>query len=242
MPQGLPKKNIQRLWEWQKYVKKETQRLQKASEFDSKSEIVKPPLPRGPEIKKKRTAENRQTQFDEPIVKTKEKEISTRELEDIDETSDFEQDLEMLMSDSDIEIDDTLKPWIEPEVKSEPVKTAKPKPSKPRVEKIQQAKKTAQQKTSSLELFNQELEKERRKKRSPRKTREHLIENLLDPVISLDEAAVILNVCKTTVRRYTNGGKLECIRTPGNQRRFRLSNVLEFLEEKEGKKVSKGLD
>jgi len=61
-------------------------------------------------------------------------------------------------------------------------------------------------------------------------TRGELLQRLLDPQISLEEAARILNVCPTTVRRYTNRGLLKHFRTPGNQRRFRLSDVLAFLE------------
>jgi len=37
-------------------------------------------------------------------------------------------------------------------------------------------------------------------------------------------------VCPTTVRRYTNRGVLKHYRTPGNQRRFKLSEVLVFME------------
>lgn len=63
-----------------------------------------------------------------------------------------------------------------------------------------------------------------------KETREGLIQRLLDPTISLEEAARILNVCPTTVRRYTNRGVLKHFRTAGNQRRFRLSDVLVFME------------
>ena len=63
-----------------------------------------------------------------------------------------------------------------------------------------------------------------------KETRGELIQRLLDPVISLEEAARVLNVCPTTVRRYTNRGVLRHIRTAGNQRRFRLSDVLVFME------------
>ncbi len=63
-----------------------------------------------------------------------------------------------------------------------------------------------------------------------KETREELIARLLDPTLSLEETARILNVCPTTVRRYTNRGVLTHIRTAGNQRRFRLSDVLAFLE------------
>ncbi len=63
-----------------------------------------------------------------------------------------------------------------------------------------------------------------------RETREDLIRRLLDPELTLEEAARILGVCPTTVRRYTNRDLLPHHRTPGNQRRFRLSHVLEFME------------
>ena len=63
-----------------------------------------------------------------------------------------------------------------------------------------------------------------------KETREDMVARLLDPPLSLEEAARILNVCPTTVRRYTNRGALKHYRTAGNQRRFRLSDVLGFLE------------
>lgn len=64
-----------------------------------------------------------------------------------------------------------------------------------------------------------------------KETREELIARLLDPPLTLEETARLLGVCPTTVRRYTNRGWLKHYRTPGNQRRFRLSAVLAFLEE-----------
>lgn len=63
-----------------------------------------------------------------------------------------------------------------------------------------------------------------------KESREDLIERLLDPTLSLEETARILNVCPTTVRRYTNKESLRHFRTAGNQRRFRLSDVLAFME------------
>jgi len=66
--------------------------------------------------------------------------------------------------------------------------------------------------------------------RSATETREELIERLLDPHLTLQETAKVLDVCPTTVRRYTNRGLLAHYRTPGNQRRFRLSDVLAFME------------
>jgi len=65
---------------------------------------------------------------------------------------------------------------------------------------------------------------------STAKTREEIIERLINPTISLDEAAKIMNVCKATLRRYTAKGILPHYRTPGNQRRFKLNDVLNFME------------
>lgn len=59
--------------------------------------------------------------------------------------------------------------------------------------------------------------------------RREILERLLDPILTLSETATILGVCPTTVRRHTNSGALKCFRTPGNQRRFRLSHLLDFL-------------
>ena len=64
----------------------------------------------------------------------------------------------------------------------------------------------------------------------PSETREELLRRLLDPTLTLDETARILEVCPTTVRRYTNRGALPCERSAGNQRRFKLSHVLAFKE------------
>ena len=72
--------------------------------------------------------------------------------------------------------------------------------------------------------------KPRKPRRKAKETREQLLQRLLDPLISLKEAAKLLDVCPTTVRRYTNKGLLKHCRTAGNQRRFKLSDVLSFLE------------
>ena len=61
-------------------------------------------------------------------------------------------------------------------------------------------------------------------------SREDLIKRLVDPEMSLEETARLLGVCPATVRRYTNRGWLRHHRTKGNQRRFRLSGVVDFVE------------
>ena len=61
-------------------------------------------------------------------------------------------------------------------------------------------------------------------------TRPQLLSRLLDPTLTLEETAKVLDVCPATIRRYTNRGQLPHTRTVGQQRRFRLSEVLQFLE------------
>ncbi len=63
-----------------------------------------------------------------------------------------------------------------------------------------------------------------------KETRQELVERLLNPSLTLEDTARLLGVCPTTVRRYTERGLLNHYRTPGNQRRFRLSDVIAFLE------------
>jgi excisionase family DNA binding protein len=231
MPQGLSGKKANVLRDWQRYVRKETQRIARGEELLKPVEATKPPIPKGPAQKKTRKKENTK-----PVAQATPHSMTTEDLEPIEEITEFDQDINTLMSDSGVEIDDDLRDWVEPIV------TAKPQAPPVAKPKAKPSKKDKQSKSDTLELFGEQLEKARRKKKSPRKTRENLIENLLDPIITLDEAAVILNVCKTTVRRYTNAGKIECLRTPGNQRRFRLSTVLEFLEDREGRKTSRIAD
>lgn len=56
-----------------------------------------------------------------------------------------------------------------------------------------------------------------------------LLQRLFDPDLSVRDVALLLDVCPTTIRRYTNAGLLEHYRTTGNRRRFRLSHILRFL-------------
>ncbi|MDQ2799269.1 MAG: helix-turn-helix domain-containing protein [Armatimonadota bacterium] len=74
-----------------------------------------------------------------------------------------------------------------------------------------------------------------RKGRGPHReeTKEELLRRLLDPTLTLEETARLLDVCPTTVRRYTNRGILPHERSAGNQRRFKLSSVLAFREDQQ---------
>ncbi len=63
-------------------------------------------------------------------------------------------------------------------------------------------------------------------------SREEVIRRVLDPELTLHETSALLNLSKATVRRYTDQGRLHCTRTAGGQRRFQLSEVLAFLEQR----------
>jgi excisionase family DNA binding protein len=57
------------------------------------------------------------------------------------------------------------------------------------------------------------------------------LDNVNEPLLSLDEAARYLNVSKTSLRRWTNAGRLVCVRVGRRgERRFRLSDIKRFLE------------
>ncbi len=115
--------------------------------------------------------------------------------------------------------------------KPTPVRIAQPAKTEPAPEKTTLEEKWGRLPRHLQTLFAENVEEvAQRSYKSFKETRAQLIERLLDPIISLEEAARILNVCPTTVRRYTNRGVLPCLRTAGNQRRFRLSDVLNFME------------
>ncbi len=61
-------------------------------------------------------------------------------------------------------------------------------------------------------------------------SREEIVRRVLDPELTLHEAAALMNLSKATLRRYTDQGKLPCSRTAGGQRRFKLSEVLAVLD------------
>lgn len=63
-----------------------------------------------------------------------------------------------------------------------------------------------------------------------KESRQDLIKRLLDPELTLEETSRLLGVCPATVRRYTNRHWLSHHRTTGGQRRFRLSDIVRFVE------------
>lgn len=92
------------------------------------------------------------------------------------------------------------------------------------------------------EIFEQILKEWKRDKKNDK--RRILLEELLNPVLTLEQTCILLCICSATARRWTNKGKLKSFRTSGYQRRFHLSDVLECLEEmtKKGSKKSKPKD
>ncbi|HEY3330400.1 MAG TPA: helix-turn-helix domain-containing protein [Capsulimonadaceae bacterium] len=61
-------------------------------------------------------------------------------------------------------------------------------------------------------------------------TREELLDRLVNPSLTIEEAAIILDVDQKVVRRYSNSGVLPPISAIGEQRRFRLADVLAVME------------
>ncbi len=98
-------------------------------------------------------------------------------------------------------------------------------------ERVQQLQ--ARQKQLPIDVEDASDKRDGDRPRQASETRQDLVQRLLDPTLMLREAALLLDVCPTTVRRYTNRGLLNCFRTPGNQRRFHLSDVLDFMERRE---------
>jgi excisionase family DNA binding protein len=50
-------------------------------------------------------------------------------------------------------------------------------------------------------------------------------------LLTLDEAAVTLNVSKKTLRRWDESGKLIPVRTPGGHRKYREEDIKAFIED-----------
>jgi excisionase family DNA binding protein len=56
-----------------------------------------------------------------------------------------------------------------------------------------------------------------------------ILNRILNPELTLYEAAILLRVSRNTLRRLTNDGALQCTRTGGQQRRFKLNDILVYL-------------
>ena len=48
-------------------------------------------------------------------------------------------------------------------------------------------------------------------------------------ILTTNELSIILRVSKSTIKRWTDDGTLQCVRTPGGHRKFKLSDVRKFI-------------
>ncbi|MCH7493736.1 helix-turn-helix domain-containing protein [bacterium] len=65
-------------------------------------------------------------------------------------------------------------------------------------------------------------------------SRRKLIVKLLNPLLTMHDASLLLDLSQTTIRRATENGSLKNQRTAGGQRRFRLLDLLEYMDRREG--------
>ena len=54
----------------------------------------------------------------------------------------------------------------------------------------------------------------------------------MEKLLKLSEVATILNVSKNTLRNWDNNGKLIAVRTVGGSRRYRESDINNFIEKR----------
>ncbi|KAF0108954.1 MAG: MerR family transcriptional regulator [Chloroflexi bacterium] len=59
--------------------------------------------------------------------------------------------------------------------------------------------------------------------------------------LNLSEAADILGVHFTTLRRWADAGNIECMRTPGGRRRFKVEVIVQFLQHHQQAPISNSL-
>lgn len=71
----------------------------------------------------------------------------------------------------------------------------------------------------------------KKRQRAVTATRRELINRLENPEISLQEAAILLEACRATVRVLCDENKLAHHRTPGGQRRFFYREIKEFIRD-----------
>ncbi|MGH2348085.1 MAG: MerR family transcriptional regulator, partial [bacterium] len=103
---------------------------------------------------------------------------------------------------------------------------ARPRPSR----RTKPPRRVLKQEALPIDLGTSAAPRKKGGRRPLTETRDEIIHRLMDPVLTLHEAAAILNLSKATVRRYTEQGKLSCQRTAGGQRRFRLSDIMALME------------
>jgi excisionase family DNA binding protein len=110
-------------------------------------------------------------------------------------------------------------------------KTARKKPAQRKDNEISEASRVRAARLPEINKIKpRHLDAAEQRQVAREESREEILDRLMNPTITLEEAAKIMGVCKATVRRYTSMGILPHYRTPGNQRRFKLSDIIQFLE------------
>lgn len=71
----------------------------------------------------------------------------------------------------------------------------------------------------------------KKRKRALTENRRELINRLENPELSLQEAAILLNGCRATVRLLCDENKLPHHRTPGGQRRFFYRDIKDYIRD-----------
>jgi MerR family transcriptional regulator, light-induced transcriptional regulator len=70
-------------------------------------------------------------------------------------------------------------------------------------------------------------------KRSKRSTKRGMNLNVRTDVLSTRQVAQLLGVGEATVKRWADAGEIECFRTPGGHRKFRLRDVTAFVQKRQ---------
>ncbi len=52
---------------------------------------------------------------------------------------------------------------------------------------------------------------------------------MTEQLFTTDDISKMLQVSKSTIKRWTEEGKLSCFRTPGGHRKFKQSSIQEFI-------------
>lgn len=217
--------------DWQKYVKEQTDKLNKLR--NERGEPTDPPPKQVPTIDKDRFIIHKK----ESITQTEpdSRDDSRRKpMPDLARPSDrkpFSDATEKI----NVPDNESENPIASPFVSVQDVwksaeKNARKRPSQPRTDPEPKVNVRAARLPEISKSRSREIEADDARQSARDESREEIIERLMNPTINLEEAAKIMGVCKATVRRYTSMGILPHYRTPGNQRRFKLTDVIQFLE------------
>jgi len=54
---------------------------------------------------------------------------------------------------------------------------------------------------------------------------------MIEELLTTEDLSNLLGVSKSTIKRWTDEGRLHCFRTPGGHRKFKHSNVRDFVDQ-----------